>query len=116
MKQHEKRTYIGGHRVSYEIKRKKRTYTRWDRIIAVAMIPLVLAGLYSAVVQEPIQYEDTTVVVKEGDTLWGIAKDAVGEKVDVRQSIREIITENNLDGANIHPGMTLKVRAIKEAK
>ena len=113
MKQHEKRTYIGGHRVVYEINPKKRTYTRWDRIIAVAMIPLVLAGLYFAIAREPIEYYDTTVVVQEGDTLCGIAKDAVGEKVDVRQSIREIITENNLDGANIHPGMTLKVKAVK---
>ena len=113
MKQHEKRTYIGGHRVVYERNPKKRTYTRWDRIIAVAMIPLVLAGLYFAIAREPIEYYDTTVVVQEGDTLWGIAKDAVGEKVDVRQSIREIITENNLDGANIHPGMTLKVKAVK---
>ena len=84
--------------------------------MAVAMIPVVLVGLYFAVAQEPIHYEDTTIIVQEGDTLWGIAKNAVGEKVDVRQSIREIITENNLDGANIHPGMTLKVRAIKEGK
>lgn len=98
------------------MRRKKRTHIRWDRVIAVAMIPVVLVGLYFAVAQEPIQYEDKTVIVQEGDTLWGIAKDAVGEKVDVRQSIREIITENNLDGANIHPGMMLKVRAIKEAK
>lgn len=93
--------------------RKKRTRIRWDRVIAVAMIPVVLVGLYFAVAQEPIQYEDTTVIVQEGDTLWDIAKNAVGEKVDVRQSIREIITENNLDGANIHPGMTLKVKVVK---
>lgn len=93
--------------------RKKRTRIRWDRVIAVAMIPVVLVGLYFAVAQEPIQYEDTTVIVQEGDTLWDIAKNAVGEKVDVRQSIREIITENNLDGANIHPGMTLKVKKVK---
>ena len=93
--------------------RKKRTRIRWDRVIAVAMIPVVLAGLYFAVAREPIEYYDTTVLVQEGDTLWGIAKDAVGEKVDVRQSIREIITENNLDGANIHPGMTLKVKKVK---
>lgn len=96
--------------------RKKRTRIRWDRVIAVAMIPVVLAGLYFAVTREPIEYYDTTVLVQEGDTLWGIAKDAVGEKVDVRQSIREIITENNLDGANIHPGMTLKVKAVKHER
>ena len=113
MKQHEKRTYIGGHRVVYKIKPKKRTYTRWDRIIAVAMIPLVIAGLYFAVAREPIEYYDTTVVVQEGDTLWGIAKDAVGEEVDVRDVVRHIILNNNLKDGGIHPGMTLKVKAVK---
>ena len=93
--------------------RKKRTRIRWDRVIAVAMIPVVLAGLYFAVAQEPIQYEDTTVVVQEGDTLWDIAKDAVGEEVDVRDVVRHIILNNNLKDGVIHPGMTLKVKAVK---
>lgn len=97
-------------------RRKKRTHIRWNRVIAVAMIPVVLACIYFKAVEEPIEYYDTTVLVQEGDTLWGIAKDAVGEKVDVRYTIRDIITENNLDNANIRPGMTLKVRAIKGAK
>lgn len=93
--------------------RKKRTRIRWDRVIAVAMIPIVLVGLYFAVAQEPIQYEDTTVIVQEGDTLWGIAKNAVGEKVDVRQSIRDIMSDNDLKDGTIHPGMTLKVKVVK---
>ena len=93
--------------------RKKRTRIRWDRVIAVAMIPVVLVGLYFAVAQEPIQYEDTTVIVQEGDTLWDIAKNAVGEKVDVRQSIRDIMSDNDLKDGTIHPGMTLKVKVVK---
>ena len=92
---------------------KKRTRIRWGRVIAVAMIPVVLAGIYFAVAQEPIQYEDTTVIVQEGDTLWGIAKDAVGEKVDVRDVVRHIILSNNLKDGVIYPGMTLKVKAVK---
>lgn len=96
-----------------EMKRKKRTHIRWDRVIGVAMIPIVLAGIYFAVAQEPIQYEDTTVMVQEGDTLWGIAKNAVGEKVDVRKSIRDIMSDNDLKDGTIHPGMTLKVKAVK---
>ena len=94
-------------------RRKKRTHIRWDRVIAVAMIPVVLAGIYFAVAQEPIQYEDTTVIVQEGDTLWGIAKEAVGEEVDVRDVIRHMILNNNLKDGVIHPGMTLKVKAVK---
>lgn len=97
-------------------KAKKRTHIRWDRVIAVAMIPLVLAGLYFAVVKEPIEYYDTTVVVQEGDTLWGIAKDAVGEEVDVRDVVRHIILNNNLKDGVIHPGMQLKVKAVKHGQ
>ena len=97
-------------------RRKKRTHIRWDRVIAVAMIPVVLAVIYFAVAQEPIQYEDTTVIVQEGDTLWGIAKEAVGEEVDVRDVIRHMILNNNLKDWVIHPGMTLKVKAIKGVK
>ena len=93
--------------------RKKRTRIRWDRVIAVAMIPVVLAGLYFAVTREPIEYYDTTVLVQEGDTLWGIAKDAVGEEVDVRDVVRHIILNNNLKNGAIHPGMQLKVKAVK---
>lgn len=96
--------------------RKKRTHIRWDRVIAVAMIPVVLVGLYFAVAQEPIQYEDTTVMVQEGDTLWGIAKNAVGEEVDVRKSIRDIMNDNDLKDGVIHPGMTLKVKAVKHVQ
>lgn len=93
--------------------RKKRTRIQWDRVIAVAMIPVVLAGLYFAVTREPIEYYDTTVLVQEGDTLWGIAKDAVGEEVDVRDVVRHIILNNNLKNGVIHPGMQLKVKAVK---
>ena len=36
----------------YEVKKaKKRTHIRWNRVIAVAMIPVVLAGIYFAVAQ-----------------------------------------------------------------
>lgn len=101
----------------YEVKKaKKRTHIRWNRVIAVAMIPVVLACIYFKAVEEPIEYYDTTVLVQEGDTLWGIAKDAVGEKVDVRYTIRDIITENNLKDGVIHPGMTLKVKAVKHGQ
>ncbi|WP_164727592.1 LysM domain-containing protein [Veillonella sp. CHU594] len=94
-------------------KAKKRTHIRWDRVIAVAMIPLVLACIYFKAVEEPIEYYDTTVLVQEGDTLWGIAKDAVGEEVDVRDVVRHMILNNNLKDGVIHPGMTLKVKAVK---
>ena len=94
-------------------KAKKRTHIRWNRVIAVVMIPLILISMYCLMSKDPIEYYDTTVVVKEGDTLWEIAKNAVGEKVDVREIIHDIITENGLENGNIQPGMHLKVKAVK---
>ena len=81
----------------------------------VAMVPILAIGLYNATFpSNVVEYEDREVIVQNGDTLWTIAKDAVGETEDVRQTIREIMTTNKLQDGNIHPGMTLKVRAIKE--
>ena len=81
----------------------------------VAMVPVVALGLYNAVFPgNVVEYETRTVTVSKDDTLWRIAKDAVGETEDVRQTVQEIIKNNNLKDRTIHPGMTLKVRAIKE--
>lgn len=86
----------------------------WDRVAAVAMVPVLAFTLFRAAFPSNIvEYEEREVVVEQGDTLWGIAKDAVGETEDVRQTVAEIIRKNNLQGGVIHPGMTLKVRAVK---
>ena len=87
----------------------------WDRVAMVAMVPIMTVALYNAAFpSNVVEYEDREVIVQNGDTLWTIAKDAVGESEDVRQTIREIITTNKLQDGTIHPGMTLRVRAIKE--
>lgn len=81
----------------------------------VAMVPIMAVALYNATFpSNVVEYEEREVIVQNGDTLWTIAKDAVGETEDVRQTIREIMTANKLQDGNIHPGMMLKVRAIKE--
>ena len=87
----------------------------WHRVAMVAMVPILAIGLYNATFpSNVVEYEDREVIVQNGDTLWTIAKYAVGESEDVRQTIREIMTTNKLQDGTIHPGMTLKVRAIKE--
>ena len=79
------------------------------------MVPVMALGLYKVTFPGNIvEYEVRTVTVSKDDTLWGIAKDAVGETEDVRQTVQEIIKNNNLKDGIIHPGMTLKVRTIKE--
>lgn len=86
----------------------------WDRVAAVALVPVVAMGIYGAAFpSNVVEYENREVIVRPGDTLWSIAKDAVGETEDVRQVIYNIQKENHLPSGNIYPGMKLKVRAIK---
>lgn len=95
--------------------RKSRYVIYWNRVVMVAMVPIMAVALYNATFpSNVIEFEEREVIVQNGDTLWTIAKDAVGESEDVRQTIREIMTTNKLQDGTIHPGMTLKVRAIKE--
>lgn len=44
-----------------------------------------------------------TIVVKSGDTLWGIAKEHCPDNVYILEYIEEIKTLNNIDG-NIYAG------------
>ena len=100
---------------SSKCSKRKNFKIYWDRVAMVAMVPIMAVALYNATFpSNVVEYEEREVIVQNGDTLWTIAKDAVGETEDVRQTIREIMTNNKLQDGNIHPGMTLKVRAIKE--
>lgn len=100
---------------SSKCSKRKPFKIHWDRVAMVAMAPVMVLGLYNATFPGNIvEYETKIVTVSKGDTLWGIAKDAVGETEDVRQTVQEIIKNNHLKDGTIHPGMTLKVRAIKE--
>lgn len=97
------------------MKRKKRTHIRWDRVAMVALVPMMAVIIYgSAYPSNEVEYEQKNITVHQGDTLWGIAKDAVGEDEDVRLVVQDIIKNNNLANANIRPGMTLKVKAVKQ--
>lgn len=100
---------------SSKCSKRKNFKIYWDRVAMVAMVPILAIGLYNATFpSNVVEFEEREVIVQNGDTLWTIAKDAVGESEDVRQTIREIMTTNKLQDGTIHPGMTLKVRAIKE--
>lgn len=87
----------------------------WDRVAAVAIMPILAVTLIRAAFPTNIvEYEEREVIVKSGDTMWSIAKDAVGETEDVRKVIYHMMKDNNLPDANIRPGMRLKVRTVKE--
>ena len=100
---------------SSKCSKRKNFKIYWDRVAMVAMVPIMAVALYNATFpSNVVEYEEREVIVQNGDTLWTIAKDAVGESEDVRQTIREIMTNNKLQDGTIHPGMMLKIRAIKE--
>ncbi|MDR0591087.1 MAG: LysM peptidoglycan-binding domain-containing protein [Candidatus Nomurabacteria bacterium] len=55
-------------------------------------------------------YSSNEVMVQKGDTLWVIAKDAVGEdRMDVRDEVMAIEDINGLDDPIIQPGQVLEV-------
>jgi nucleoid-associated protein YgaU len=51
-----------------------------------------------------------TVVVRSGDTLWGIARQIAPDR-DVRTVIAEIRRINQLPSAHVEPGQRLRLRA-----
>lgn len=100
---------------SSKCSKRKNFKIYWDRVAMVAMVPIMAVALYNITFpSNVVEFEEREVIVQNGDTLWTIAKDAVGETEDVRQTIKEIMTTNKLQDGTIHPGMSLKVRAIKE--
>ena len=100
---------------SSKCSKRKNFKIYWDRVAMVAMVPIMAVSLYNVIFpSNVVEFEEREVIVQNGDTLWTIAKDAVGESEDVRQTIKEIMTTNKLQDGTIHPGMSLKVRAIKE--
>ena len=100
---------------SSKCSKRKNFKIYWDRVAMVAMVPILAIGLYKATFpSNVVEFEEREVIVQNGDTLWSIAKDAVGESEDIRQTIREIMNNNKLPDGNIRPGMKLKIRTIKE--
>lgn len=60
-------------------------------------------------VEGAFEVELIEVEVKEGDTLWMLAKTFSSENQDIRYSIYEICTINNLTTSNVYPGQILHI-------
>lgn len=63
-------------------------------------------GRATALPKYEIRYDYT---VKNGDTLWTIGKEAVGESEDIRDWVRKVQEINgiNINEDPLHPGQTL---------
>lgn len=82
-------------------------FTRF--IISISLIVCMLSFFISMVTSKvfsatPIEYD--TIIVSEGDTLWGIALTLEG---DISENIYNIKEVNNLDSSIIYEGQELLV-------
>jgi len=62
---------------------------------------------YSVHADEAVVYDN--VVVKSGDTLWGIASGYTDPSKDIRKTISEICAVNDIKAGAIYPGQVIKV-------
>lgn len=62
-----------------------------------------------SVVEGTFETEFIEVQVKVGDTLWMLAKTFSPKNQDIRSSIYEISTLNNLTTSSVYPGQILKI-------
>ena len=92
---------------------------RWDRIIGAILIVLVLIlGAVQAFSENETEVKENRTItvmyrVKEGDTLWSIVKDLLGEEVNAQQVIYQIQQDNNI--VNTLPaGRVINIRMPKK--
>lgn len=96
------------------MKRRLRIANKRRFITVISALIFILGVLISSAAMMMVASADAPVVwqevtVNEGDTLWAIAGKVSSESEDVRLKIHAIIDANNLHGANIYPGETLRV-------
>ena len=63
-------------------------------------------------VQSGHEAEYISVIVRSGDTLWGIASTYLDTSKDIRELVREIRILNGIDPGSIYPGQIIKVPVL----
>jgi len=72
--------------------------------VTVAFPMLSSVRLYAATAQHY-----TTVTVRPGDTLWGLAADHAGPSADVQEIVDRITDSNHLQSGALQPGEHLRI-------
>lgn len=99
--------------------KQKHITLRWDRIIGAILIVLVLIlGAVQVFSENETEVKETRTItvmyrVKEGDTLWSIVKDLLGEEVNAQQVIYQIQQDNNI-GNTLPAGRVINIRMPKK--
>ena len=92
---------------------------RWGRIIGTIIIVLALimgvVKVFSEDTPEVTTKKTITVMyqVEEGDTLWSIVKDLMGESVNAQQIIYQIQQDNKIQNT-LNAGQIIKIRMPKK--
>ena len=89
----------------------QRTYVRRRRVVALAVLVVVMSLPAAAVAMRPGGRQEpatTTYVVRPGDTLWGIAE-RVGGRRDPREVVTSIARASRVDPGSLVPGQVLIV-------
>lgn len=92
---------------------------RWGRIIGAIIIVLALimgaVKVFSEDTPETTTKKTITVMyqVEEGDTLWSIVKDLMGESVNAQQVIYQIQQDNKIQDT-LNAGQVIKIRMPKQ--
>ena len=102
------------------VKMKKNNFKpRWGRIIGAVIIVLALimgvVKVFSEDTPEDTTKKTITVMyqVEEGDTLWSIVKDLMGESVNAQQVIYQIQQDNKIQNT-LNAGQVIKIRMPKQ--
>ena len=95
--------------MKFKIVDKKKFITSSAVLLAIIVAALLLSG---GKADKPQTYVEDTVIVRSGDTLWGIADMYCPEGMDKREYIRTIESDNDC-GANIRAGQVLTVRVYE---
>ncbi len=78
-------------------------------IISIVMLILIIYSNIYTYADETTKVNYKTIIVKEGDTLWDIAKCFNNKNKDVRKVVYIIKKFNGLNNAVIYPGQELKI-------
>lgn len=93
---------------TYRIKSRLRfTFFVVAAIILITVSANFILGLSTASSLTVPQH--TEVTVEPGDTLWSIASEYIGDSQDVRKSVYEISSLNDISASELYPGMTIMV-------
>ncbi|OUM98083.1 MAG: hypothetical protein BAA04_07555 [Firmicutes bacterium ZCTH02-B6] len=75
---------------------------------AAALVLLLMTHVFSQTLT-PVEQQFVDVVVRQGETLWQIAKRHAEPGADPRQLVEQIRVANGLESAVVRPGQVLKV-------